>query len=76
MPLGLAMNQGHANGPAFPVRLEPYTSATWLIRPEPFLETLRAQGRSGDVKATTTVNGQKITSKQSVDLDLIAKYNE
>lgn len=76
IPLSPLMTQGHARGPSFPVRLEPFTEETWLVAVEPLVRDMTADGKSTLVRPMTMLHGKEIVGKKRIDLAVIADLNQ
>ncbi len=75
VPISLLQQQGHAWGPDFRTRLEPFSSETWLIDVEPIVHTLREQGLTTRVRAFLRFGDDEVISAP-VDLVDIAAMNK
>ncbi len=74
--LGMLRTQGHAAGPPFKHRLDPFESETWLVEVEPLIQNLREEGLPTRVRPFLNVGGKRVQARRPVDLALIASYND
>ena len=63
-------------GPELPYRPEPGAEATWLVQPEPLLETVRREGEPGVVRVYANLaSGTRVSSQTKQDLDGFVNSN-
>jgi hypothetical protein len=63
-------------GPELPHRLEPGAEASWLVQPEPLLETVRREGEQGVVRVYANLaTGKRVFSGTKQDLNVFVNSN-
>lgn len=63
-------------GPSLPHRLEPRAEASWLVQPEPLLETTQREGEAGVVRVYVNLaTGKHVVSHTKQDLNVFVHSN-
>jgi hypothetical protein len=76
IPIGLELYHGRAQGPAIPLRLEPYSEATWHLPARQLWEGMQQHGHGPAVRPFVTYADKRTAARKSIDLAQIASLAE